>query len=312
MRGVHSESKKEVYDVVVIGAGIGGLSVAALLAKAGKSVLLVERHDRPGGYAHGFKRRGFHFDSGVHLVSGCGFEGYLNGSTIHKICLAVGIDPQVIFIPIPAYARAVYPEFEISLQAGEEAFIAGLTERFPEEKDRLLDLIRLCRVLAEEAMVADEILEQGRAATISPALALANLFRYRRATLAEALDEFLVDPRLKSACASLWPYLGLAALEAILSVLGQHDSGLYLRRRLLLSRQFSDLCQSSGCCRERARRRGVTEFQCAAHLRGTRQSVRHHIGERSSYPGQDGGFQYRRPPDCRFVNWTGTLAGRLL
>lgn len=209
MRGVHRESEKEAYDVVVIGAGIGGLSVAALLAKAGKSVLLVERHDRPGGYAHGFKRRGFHFDSGVHLVSGCGSDGYLNGSIIHKICLAVGIDPQAVFIPIPAYARAVFPEFEIPLHAGEDAFIAGLTERFPEEKDRLLALIRLCRVLAEEAMVADEILEQGKSACISPALALANLFRYRRTTLSEALDEFLVDARLKSACASLWPYLGL-------------------------------------------------------------------------------------------------------
>ncbi len=209
MRGVHSESKKEVYDVVVIGAGIGGLSVAALLAKVGKSVLLVERHDRPGGYAHGFKRRGFHFDSGVHLVSGCGSEGYRNGSTIYKICLAVGIDPKAIFIPIPAYARAVYPEFEIPLQAGEAAFIAGLSERFPEEKSRILDLIRLCRVLAEEAMVADEILEQGKSAHISPTLALANLFRYRRTTLAEALDEFLVNAHLKAACASLWPYLGL-------------------------------------------------------------------------------------------------------
>ncbi len=209
MRGVHSESKKEAYDVIVIGAGIGGLSTAALLAKAGKSVLLIERHDRPGGYAHGFRRRGFHFDSGVHLVSGCGSEGYLNGSTIHKICLAVGIAPQAIFIPIPAYARAVYPEFEISIQAGEAAFIAGLSERFPEEENRLLALIRLCRLLAEEAMIAEEILEQGKSARISPALALANLFRYRRATLAEALDEFLVDARLKSACASLWPYLGL-------------------------------------------------------------------------------------------------------
>lgn len=209
MRGVHSESEKEAYDIVVIGAGIGGLSVAALLAKAGKSVLLVERHDRPGGYAHGFKRRGFHFDSGVHLVSGCGSEGYHNGSTIHKICLAVGIDPQAIFIPIPAYARAVYPEFEIPLHAGEDAFITGLTERFPQEKDQLLALIRLCRILAEEAMVADEILAQGKSAPISPILALANLFRYRRTTLSEALDEFLVDARLKSACASLWPYLGL-------------------------------------------------------------------------------------------------------
>lgn len=209
MRGIHRESRQESYDVIVIGAGIGGLSTAAMLAKAGKSVLLVERHDRTGGYAHGFRRRDYHFDAGVHLVSGCGSNGYRNGSTIHKICRAVGIDPQEIFLPIDSYARAVFPEFEVSLHAGEDAFIAGLTERFPREKDGLLALIRLCRLLAEEAMLAEEIMDQGRSARVSPAAALGNLLRYRRATLAEALDEFLADERLKSACAALWPYLGL-------------------------------------------------------------------------------------------------------
>jgi prolycopene isomerase len=209
MRGVHTESAKEIYDVVVIGAGIGGLSTAALLAKSGKSVLLVERHDRPGGYAHGFKRRNFHFDSGVHLVSGCSPEGYGNGSTINKICRAVGIDPEAIFIPVPAYARAVFPDFEIPLRAGEAAFVEGLTERFPQEKDRLLALIRLCKVLAEEAMLAEEVLSQSKVTRVSPMQMLGNLFRYRRTTLAEALDEFLIDARLKSACAMLWPYLGL-------------------------------------------------------------------------------------------------------
>jgi phytoene dehydrogenase-like protein len=44
MHGVNTESKKEVYDFVVIGSGIGGLSTA-LLGKSGKSVLLVERPD---------------------------------------------------------------------------------------------------------------------------------------------------------------------------------------------------------------------------------------------------------------------------
>ncbi len=209
MRGIHRESKHEAYDVIVVGAGIGGLSVAALLAKAGKSVLLVERHDRPGGYAHGFKRRGFQFDSGVHLVSGCGPEGYRYGSTIHKISRAAGIDPQAIFLPIQSYARAVYPGFEVPLRSGEEAFITGLAERFPQEKDRLLELIRLCRVLAEEAMLAEEILEQAKTTRVSPVQVLGNLLRYRRTSLAVALDGFLVDPRLKSACASLWPYLGL-------------------------------------------------------------------------------------------------------
>lgn len=235
MRGVHRESKQEVYDVIVIGAGIGGLSTAALLAKTGKSVLLVERHDRPGGYAHGFKRRNIHFDSGVHLVSGCSPTGYGNGSTINRICRAVGIDPQSLFIPVESYARAVFPEFEIPLRAGETAFVAGLTERFPQEKHRLLALIRLCKILAEEAMLAEELLAQSKLTRVSPAQMLGNLFRYRRTTLTEALDEFLVDARLKSACAMLWPYLGLPPSQlsflywAVMMAGYTYEGGYYCR-----------------------------------------------------------------------------------
>ena len=47
------------YDVIVIGSGLGGLSVAAILAKEGKKVLVLERHYTAGGYTHVFKRRGY-------------------------------------------------------------------------------------------------------------------------------------------------------------------------------------------------------------------------------------------------------------
>jgi phytoene dehydrogenase-like protein len=56
-------------DVIVIGAGIGGLSVANFLAKHGKKVLVFEKHDKPGGYLTSFTRKGFQFDSSVfHLT----------------------------------------------------------------------------------------------------------------------------------------------------------------------------------------------------------------------------------------------------
>ena len=65
------------YDVVVIGAGIGGLSCAALLAECyGYSVLVCEAHEHAGGCAHGFERRAkagggaFKFDSGPSLWAG--------------------------------------------------------------------------------------------------------------------------------------------------------------------------------------------------------------------------------------------------
>ena len=64
------------YDVVVIGSGIGGLTTAALLAKRGLKVLVVEQHYQPGGCASIFRRKGFTFDVGASLFFGFGEEGY--------------------------------------------------------------------------------------------------------------------------------------------------------------------------------------------------------------------------------------------
>lgn len=51
-------------DAVVIGSGIGGLATAAILAKAGKRVLVLEQHTKAGGCCHTFKQSGLEFDTG--------------------------------------------------------------------------------------------------------------------------------------------------------------------------------------------------------------------------------------------------------
>lgn len=62
------------YDVIVIGAGLGGLSTGALLAAHGRRVAVLEAHTEIGGAAHAFRRRTsdgeFRFESGPHLFSG--------------------------------------------------------------------------------------------------------------------------------------------------------------------------------------------------------------------------------------------------
>ena len=54
------------YDVVVVGAGNGGLIAALRMAKSGKKTLLIEQHNLPGGVASSFRRGRFEFEPSLH------------------------------------------------------------------------------------------------------------------------------------------------------------------------------------------------------------------------------------------------------
>lgn len=64
------------YDVIVIGAGISGLSAASLLAKQGLKVAVLEHGDRPGGSCGIFKRKDAVFDQGASMLYGFGEHGF--------------------------------------------------------------------------------------------------------------------------------------------------------------------------------------------------------------------------------------------
>ncbi len=63
------------YDVIVIGAGGGGLSAAAALSWAGKKVLVIERHSKVGGYMTNFQRGPYSFEVSLHALDGLDPEG---------------------------------------------------------------------------------------------------------------------------------------------------------------------------------------------------------------------------------------------
>jgi prolycopene isomerase len=60
------------YDVLVIGAGLGGLSAATSLARGGLSALCLERHNGPGGYATSSVRSRYELEVARHEPSGTG------------------------------------------------------------------------------------------------------------------------------------------------------------------------------------------------------------------------------------------------
>ena len=109
----------------MIGSGLGGLCCAALAARHGLEVVVLEAHDRPGGAAHGFSRRGFHFESGPSLWSGLG--RWPSANPLAQVLRAVGEA-----VPCRTYQEwgLLLPEGNLRIGVGQtpELFKRGLEE----------------------------------------------------------------------------------------------------------------------------------------------------------------------------------------
>lgn len=123
---------EEKYDAIVIGSGLGGLSVAAILAKAGQRALVLERHYEIGGYTHSFKRRGYEWDVGLHYVG----QVHIPGTALNKIFRYIS-DEKLEWAPLDeVYDRAVFGAEEFHFIRGRENLKANLKTYFPSVKDQ--------------------------------------------------------------------------------------------------------------------------------------------------------------------------------
>ena len=77
----HNEIRE--FDSVVVGAGNGGLTSAATMAKNGMKVLLLEQHNIPGGFATSFVRGRFEFEASLHVL--CDFGPEEKPGAVRKI-----------------------------------------------------------------------------------------------------------------------------------------------------------------------------------------------------------------------------------
>ena len=79
--------KKDEYDVIVIGAGMGGLGAGGVSGPRRLFSTSSGKHYRAGGYAHSFRRKNYIFDSAVRIVAGAEGEGLLH-HLLEKVGLA--------------------------------------------------------------------------------------------------------------------------------------------------------------------------------------------------------------------------------
>ena len=202
----HEEARRDRYDVIVVGSGIGGLTAGALLARQGSRVLIVERHDRPGGYAHAFRRRGYRFDSAVHLVSGCEPVAFEGGGLLHRVLEALDVRDRCDFVRVDPCYRVEWPGFGLDAPSDLAGFAEAHIERFPKQAKGIRGFLEDCLTIAGEARRAEEDADLG---PLTRPERYPLLLRHRRATLAQVLEERVDDPDARAALAALWPYLGL-------------------------------------------------------------------------------------------------------
>jgi all-trans-retinol 13,14-reductase len=116
------------FDYVILGAGLGGLSAAACLARQGESVAVLEKHYLPGGCCHTFDYGEYRFCADVHYISQCGpgktIDQFLN--YIERNVAFNSLDPDCI-------DRVITPQVDFRIPLGWENLRTRLQTAFPEE-----------------------------------------------------------------------------------------------------------------------------------------------------------------------------------
>jgi all-trans-retinol 13,14-reductase len=191
------------FDAVIIGSGLGGLSCAAAFARQGFKPLVLEQHDKAGGYATSFTRPGgFEFEVSLHSTT----VGERNG--VHNLIPGFPEITDIEFVPHPTLYRAIFPSHDIRVpNRNLPAYIDLLTKAFPAETEGIKGLFSdLSGVSQDFGRLTSKRgnVDMSRFPADYP-----HLFRFAGSTWGQILDAKIHDEKLKSIISSLWVYYGL-------------------------------------------------------------------------------------------------------
>lgn len=215
------------FDYAVIGMGVGGLTIGALLANAGYRVLIVEQHDRAGGYGQSFSVGGGSFCRSLHYLWDCGPDG-----VVTRMLERLGLAHELKFKKLQpsGFDRIVAPGVDYEIGVGFDRECEKLSKLFPEHAESLKRYYKTITNIHDQAKQLP--LDYSWSTLVSHPLRYSYLFRFSGWTLEDLFNKLTLPPRLRLILAGqsgifLTPPLRLSLL-AHAGAVGSYNAGAYV------------------------------------------------------------------------------------
>lgn len=135
---------KDHYEVVIIGGALAGMAAALQLqAKGIKDILILEKHNMPGGLATDYVRNGFEMEATLHEMMSIGTKEH--PLKVGQFFKDMGVD--IDWLPVPECYRVALPNsgIDVTLHDGYERMAREVDSACPGTYDKVLELMKLCR-----------------------------------------------------------------------------------------------------------------------------------------------------------------------
>lgn len=198
------------YDAIVIGSGAGGLASALRMARLNFSVLLLEAMPSFGGYLNPFRRKGYRFDTGLHILIGIS-----KGENLRSILEELGVDDLVKLIELnpDGYDRFIFPDYEFQICKGKERFMERLIRDFPKEEQGIIRFFKYADKIMK-AVEASRSIEPGLMGMLKFILKNPVMLKYAKVPYQSLLDKLISDKRLKAVLSAPSLYYGTPPAKA--------------------------------------------------------------------------------------------------
>jgi len=170
---------------VIVGAGVSGLTGAALLAKRGYKVTLIDKNHVVGGYCTSFKRKGYLFDSCDHFINGVGKDEIL-----WEILKELDVQDAIEYENYPISETLVFEDSIYKVPNDIQLLEKKLATDFPEENHGIEEVFEILRILRNREVMSPKFQE------------------YYMMPFESFLNGFIKDDRLFSILVGNYAYIG--------------------------------------------------------------------------------------------------------